>query len=248
MKKKVLITGASSGIGQAAARLFGANGYALTITGRRKDLLESLNQELSTMPCGPATLLHFDVRNPEDVQANLAGQLFDIAILNAGLARGLGPLHEGEISDWQEMLDTNVSGLAYTAKYVAAEMVKAQQGHLIFMGSTAAKMAYPNGAVYCASKMAVQGISDAMRLELLPHHVKVSAIHPGMVADTEFSTVRFHGDAERASTVYKGFSALTAADVAEVLYFMATCPPHVNLSDVVLTPAAQADSRMTYRQ
>lgn len=247
----VLITGASSGIGEACARLFAASGARLLLLARREQRLRELALELQAehgievMTCG------LDVRRRDDVEATLAGLPsgwgeIDILINNAGLARGLGPVHTGDPDDWDEMIDTNVKGLLYVTRVVTAGMVSRRRGHVINIGSIAGRDVYPGGNVYCASKFAVTALTRAMSIDLLGSGVRVSTVDPGLV-ETEFSQVRFHGDGERARRVYEGLTPLTGDDVAEAVLFCATRPPHATVRELVLTPTAQASVVHVFR-
>lgn len=249
--KTILITGATSGFGKAIAQLFAAHQWKIVLTGRRTDRLQALQNELETKYKVPVLALHFDVRNLEAVEQNLSVlpdefSRIDVLVNNAGLAAGLNSIEEGHTDDWDQMIDTNIKGLLYVTRMIAPQMKERKNGHIINIGSTAGKEAYKNGAVYCATKHAVEAITKGSRIDLLPYGVKVTSICPGM-AETEFSEVRFKGDLERAKNVYKGFEPLHAEDVAEVVYFAATRPAHVCLNDVVLTPTAQANSFYTER-
>lgn len=252
MTKIVLITGATSGLGAAIARKFAENGDHLILTGRRADRLDSVTRELIEKYHVEIFPLVFDVRNLEEVEDALEllpenWRMIDILINNAGLAVGLNPIHEGVIDDWERMIDTNVKGLLYMSRVFAPLMVARKKGHIINIGSIAGKEVYPNGNVYCGSKYAVDAISKAMRIDLLPHHIKVTQIAPGAVK-TEFSLVRFKGDRERAEAVYNGFRPLVASDVADVVYYVTTLPEHVNINDLVIMPTAQASSMHFNRQ
>jgi len=243
MNKIALITGATAGIGEATARRFYSGGYDVIITGRRSDRLQQLSDELTAQGANQVYTLNFDIRSSGAVESALlslpeAWRNIDVLVNNAGLSRGLGPVDEGLLSDWEEMIDANVKGLLYVTRIVSGWMKARQAGHIINVGSTAAKEVYPGGNVYCATKHAVDALTRAMRIDFVHLRLKVSAVHPGYV-DTEFSTVRFHGDTERAKKVYEGFRPLSGADVAEVIYWMAIAPEHVNIADVVLLPAAQ---------
>ncbi|AVI50508.1 NAD(P)-dependent oxidoreductase [Pukyongia salina] len=245
MKKyTALITGATSGIGMATARLFAANGVNLVICGRRVDRLEALKEELSERVCVHS--LVFDVRNKELVFKSIGGLPKDfseinILINNAGNAHGLDPIHKGSTDDWDAMLDINVKGLLYVSKAVLPGMLERGSGHIINIGSTAGKEVYPNGNVYCASKHAVEAINQGMRLDLNGKGIKVAAINPGMV-ETEFSQVRFKGDKDRAANVYKGFTPLSPEDIADIIWFAVTRPPHVNIADLTVMSLDQASS------
>lgn len=251
MKGIVLITGATAGFGEACAIKFAAEGYDLIITGRRKERLEKLTQQLTAQYNIQTHLLCFDVRNRAAVEAAIDGlpprwKQPDILINNAGLAMGLSSIEEGDPDDWDTMIDTNVKGLLYVSRCVLPLMKARKKGHVFNIGSTAAKDVYPKGNVYCASKHAVDALSQAMRIDLLPYGIKVTAIHPG-AAETEFSLVRFKGDATKAKSVYAGFEPLHAEDIAEVIYFCATLPAHVCINDLVLTPTRQANAHFIHR-
>lgn len=245
MNKTILITGATSGFGNAIARRFAASGYNLVITGRRTDLLEQTKQELEAAHNIIATTLCFDVRNKAAVKAALESLqhknvAIDILVNNAGLASGLAPIDEGDTDDWDVMIDTNVKGLLYVTKMALPFLKKSTSPHIINIGSTAGKSAYKNGNVYCATKFAVDALNQSMRIDLLPHGIKVTAINPGM-AETEFSLVRFKGDAERAKKVYENFEPLHPEDIAEVAFYCATLPKHVCINDLTMTCTNQAN-------
>jgi len=247
-----MITGATAGFGEATAHEFAANGYDVIITGRRLERLKALEEELEKKYGVDAISLNFDVRNNAETQKSIYGlpakwQNIDVLVNNAGLASGMGPIQEGNIEDWEKMIDTNVKGLLYVTRCVAPMMIKNKKGHIINIGSTAGKDAYLNGNVYCATKFAVDALTKSMRIDMLPHEIKVTGVCPGM-AETEFSMVRFNGDTERAGNVYKGIDALTAKDIAEVIYFAASRPAHVNINDIVITPLAQANSNYLHRK
>ena len=244
-KLTALITGATSGIGQATARIFAQNGINLVLCGRRQERLDELRKELSNVK---VHCLNFDVRNKASVFAEIESlpndfSKIDILINNAGNAHGLEPINEGNTDDWEAMLDINVKGLLYVSKAVIPQMVERKLGHIINIGSTAGKEVYPKGNVYCASKHAVDAINQGMRIDLNPYNIRVGAINPGMV-ETEFSNVRFKGDEDLASKVYQGFKALQAEDVAEIIHFVVTRPYHVNIADLVVYPTAQASATM----
>ncbi len=246
MTRIALITGATAGFGRAIATKFAANGHDVIITGRRKKLLEELELSLKDAYGIDVLTLHFDVRNLEEVEVaigSLTGKWREIDVLvnNAGLAVGLNQIHEGVIDDWERMIDTNVKGLLYMTRLVSPLMVQRKKGHIINIGSIAGKEVYPNGTVYCGSKFAVDAITKGTRIDLVEHHIKVTQVAPG-AADTEFSLVRFKGDAERAGDVYNGFTPLYAEDVAEVTYYVTTLPDHVNINDLVIMPTAQASA------
>jgi 3-hydroxy acid dehydrogenase/malonic semialdehyde reductase len=246
MKKITLITGATSGFGRAIAIRFAREGHHVIITGRRKNLLDRLEHELRENYGTEVLSLCFDIRKLDEVENavnSLSGKWREIDVLvnNAGLAAGLDPVHTGLIDDWERMIDTNVKGLLYMTRAVSPLMVERQKGHIINIGSIAGKEVYPNGNVYCGSKSAVDAITKGARIDLLPYHIKVTHIAPG-AAETEFSLVRFHGDRKRAENVYHGFTPLRAEDVAEVVCYVTTLPDHVNINDLVIMPAAQANA------
>jgi NADP-dependent 3-hydroxy acid dehydrogenase YdfG len=246
------ITGATAGIGKASAEIFAKNGYDLVITGRRKERLQILAEELITAYNINVHTLCFDVRKAEEVKTNIASlpaqfKNIDVLINNAGLSSGLSTLQEGNTQDWDVMIDTNVKGLLYTTRQIAELMITHKKGHIINMGSIAGKEVYPNGNVYCATKFAVDALTKAMRIEMLPHNIKVSSVNPGMV-ETEFSIVRFHGDEDRAKKVYEGIQPLVAEDIAETIYWIASRPPHVNINEVVIMPTAQANTTTMIRK
>ena len=247
MKKIALITGATSGIGKASAQILALNGYDLIITGRRKALLNDLSATIKKETDAEVLSLCFDVRELSQVEEavnSLTGKWenIDLLINNAGLAVGLEPVYAGVVDDWERMIDTNVKGLLYISRLISPRMVAKESGYIINLSSIAGHEVYANGAAYCASKHAVQAITKAMRIELLPFGVKVSSISPGMV-DTEFSKVRFKGDAERADNVYKGLTPLYANDIAEAILFMVTRPKHVNIDEIIIMPTDQAGAR-----
>lgn len=238
------ITGATSGIGKATAQLFAKNNIRLILCGRRGEKLQQLKTELEKLT--DVTTLQFDVSDKEAVfkaidSLPLAFQNIDILINNAGNAHGLSSIQEGDIADWDAMIDINVKGLLYVSKAIIPKMVAQNSGFVINIGSIAGKEVYPNGNVYCASKYAVNALNKAMRIDLNKHNIRVSAIHPGAV-ETEFSEVRFKGDTNRAQNVYKGFDALQANDIAEIIYFVISRPHHVTIEDLVVYPTAQASA------
>lgn len=251
MEKIVFITGATSGFGKACAQLFAANGYQLILNGRRSERLEELKQELQQQFNSNVHLLVFDVQNKEQVFTSINSlpkewQTIDVLINNAGLALGRDYFNEADMDDWDTMINTNVKGLLYVSRAVLPFMINNKKGHIINIGSTAAKETYEKGNIYCASKAAVDSISKAMRIDLLQHQIKVTAIHPG-AAETEFGITRFKGDEQKAAAVYEGYKALTPNDVAEVIYYTTTLPAHVCINDLVLTCTAQANSFYTYK-
>ncbi len=243
--KTVFITGATSGFGEACADLFAQNGYALILNGRRVDRLFSLKSRLEDDYGIRVHLLPFDVQNRRGVFSaidSLPGDWREIGILinNAGLALGRDSFDQANLDDWETMIDTNLKGLLYVSKAVLPLMIAQGSGHIINLGSVAAKDVYDKGNVYCATKAAVETVSKAMRIELLPHRIKVTAIHPG-AAETEFALVRFKGDEQTAKKTYTGLEPLTAQDVAGVIFYCASLPPHVCINDLVLTCTQQAD-------
>lgn len=243
MTRTALITGATSGIGRATALAFAKAGIQVIICGRRQDRLDELSSKLKDQV--QVFTLNFDVRNKTDVQKALETipqefKPIDILLNNAGNAHGLDPIQQGSIEDWDAMIDINVKGLLYVSKAIIPEMVANNAGHIINIGSLAGKEVYPKGNVYCGSKHAVDAITQGMRLDLNPYGIKVGAINPGLV-ETEFSEVRFKGDAI-AETVYQGYEALQAEDIADIILFTVTRPPHVNIADVLVLPTAQANS------
>ena len=243
--KKVLITGASSGFGKAIAEKFASAGDQLIITGRREDLLAKLAQDLHQQYGTSVVVKVFDVQSREQVFKALQedGHLDDVDVLvnNAGLALGRDYFDEAEIDDWETMIDTNVKGLLYVSKAVLPKMIKRGRGHIINIGSTAGKEVYEKGNVYCATKFSVEAISQSMRIDLLRHKIKVTVIHPG-AAETEFSNIRFKGDAQLAKSVYEGYRPLQAEDIADTVYYCSSLPEHVCINSVVMTSTAQANS------
>lgn len=251
MAKLALITGASSGIGEATARKLAALGYDLVLTARRADRLNALAEELRAENHVEVQTLCFDVRDQRDCEEQLAqipaDRTIDVLVNNAGLAAGLEHIDAGSTEDWNAMIDTNIKGLLYVTRIISQRMVAAQHGHIVNLGSIAGTQPYENGAVYCASKHAVHAISQSMRSDLVAHGIKVSEVRPGMV-ETEFSVVRFHGDEERAKGVYKGVTPLTGSDIAEVIGWIVSLPAHVNIDDVLVTPQQQANAYHTVRR
>lgn len=246
MPKIALITGATSGIGEACAKLFASFQYNLILTGRRTKRLEQLAGTLKTEFDIKVKTLTMDVRDKTEVESVLNSldvewTVVDVLINNAGLSQGLDPVQDGNTEDWDTMIDTNVKGLLYVTKIVSNWMIARREGHIINVGSIAAKEVYQNGNVYCATKHAVDALTKAMRIDLLPYEIRVSAVHPGAV-ETEFSEVRFKGDKDRAKKVYEGYEPLIAKDIADAVWFMVSRPPHVNISDLVITPLAQASA------
>lgn len=243
MNKIILITGATSGFGEACARKFAsAGGYDIIITGRRKERLDALKKELGVRVLS----LVFDVQDKAAVQNAISGipedwKKIDILINNAGLALGRDYFDEADMTDWETMIDTNVKGLLYVSRAVLPMMIAQGKGHVINLGSVAAKETYEKGNVYCGTKAAVEAISHSMRIDLLRHNIKVTAIHPG-AAETEFSNVRFKGDEAQAKKIYEGYTPLSAGDVADTIFYCATLPAHVCINDLVITCTAQADA------
>ena len=243
-KRIALITGATSGIGEATARTLVINNFKLILCGRRKDRLQKLASELQQHT--EVTTLSFEVRNQKEVANSIASlpdawRTIDVLINNAGNAHGLDPIQTGSIDDWDAMLDINVKGLLYVTKAVLPVMTSRNSGHIINIGSIAGKEIYANGNVYCASKFAVDALTKGMRIDLNAHSIKVTAIHPGLV-ETEFSIVRFKGDEERSKNVYKGFDPLMGKDIADLILFVLTRPAHVVIADLVVLPTAQASA------
>jgi len=242
--KVVFITGASSGIGLACARIFAADGAKILLAARRLDRLNALADELRAAFKVPVHAFALDVRDQPAVERAI-GSLppgwapIDVLVNNAGLSRGLDKIHEGKLSDWEEMIDTNIKGLLYVSRAVIPGMVARGSGHIINIGSIAGHEIYPGGNVYCGTKHAVKAISQGMRIDLVATPLRVSSVDPGMV-ETEFSLVRYHGDKERADKTYKGLTPLTGDDIADAVHYCATRPPHVNINDMIVMPQAQA--------
>lgn len=253
MSKLVLITGATSGIGLATAKKFAENDYNLILTGRRKDRLDKLRDELLAKNNKIRIMcLDFDVRSLSEVVKNLGNldknwQDIDILVNNAGLAVGLSHIDEGLIDDWERMIDTNIKGLLYVTRVISPGMVERGKGHIINIGSIAGKEVYENGNVYCASKHAVDALSKSMRIDLVSNGIKVTNVAPGLVK-TEFSEVRFKGDMDKAEVPYKGMQPLSGEDIADVIFYCASLPAHVNIDDVLVMPAAQASSTVVHRK
>ncbi|AMQ00244.1 short chain dehydrogenase [Pedobacter cryoconitis] len=249
--KTALITGATSGIGKSCAHLFAQQGYQLVLVARREEKLNEVAKHLADKYAIEVKTLIADVRDnsvlkevfeslPEDWKK------IDVLINNAGLSQGLDPIQNGDTNDWDTMIDTNVKGLLYVTKIVSNWMIAAKKGHIINIGSIAGKEVYPNGNVYCATKHAVDALNKGMRLDLLPHGIKVTAINPGMV-ETEFSVVRFKGDEDKAKKVYEGLSPLLAQDIADAIWFAVSRPAHVNINDMLIMPTAQASATVVNR-
>lgn len=241
----IIITGATSGFGKAIAEKFATAGNMLWLTGRRTERLKALQKRLGEK-ADAVYISTLDVRDKAAVlqwqkEIRATWQNIDILVNNAGLALGTQPIDEGSTDDWDTMIDTNIKGLLYMTRAVAPLMREQRKGHIINIGSTAGKVVYQNGNVYCATKFAVDALSQTTRIDLLPYHIKVTSVNPGM-AETEFSLVRFKGDTEKAKKVYEGFRPLTAADIADAVYYCATLPPHVCINDLTITCTRQANS------
>lgn len=250
--KIIFITGATSGIGKASAEIFAKNGYNIIITGRRKERLDEFSKQLKSTYKIDVLSLNFDVRNLKEVETAINSipenwKQINVLLNNAGLAAGLNTIQEGLIDDWERMIDTNIKGLLYMTRNLAPIMIKNGFGHIINIGSIAGKEVYANGNVYCATKHAVDALNKGMRIDLLPHNIKVTAINPGMV-ETEFSVVRFNGDEDRAKSVYKGLQPLLPEDIAETVYWVASRPAHVNINDIIIMPTVQANATTTLRK
>ena len=247
----VFITGASSGIGKSTAEIFAANGHNLIITGRRKERLTAIKTNLENKHGVEIRVLCFDIRKNEEVEKAVESlsadeQKIDLLVNNAGLAAGLSSIQDGQLSHWETMIDTNIKGLLYTTRIIAKLMIERKKGHIINIGSIAGKEVYANGNVYCATKHAVDALNKAMRIDLLPYGIKVTAVNPGMV-ETEFSIVRFDGDETRAKKVYEGLQPLRPEDIAETIYWTASRPAHVNINDIIIMPAVQATATNVIR-
>lgn len=251
MRKRIaLITGATSGIGEAASRLLARHNFNLILCGRRKDRLKKIQEELSQFT--EVTTLVFDVSSRIEVTNAIQSlpeswREVDVLINNAGNAHGLAPIQTGDVDDWDAMMDINVKGLLYVSKAIIPGMTSRKKGHIINIGSIAGKEVYPNGNVYCASKFAVDALTRGIRMDLNAFGIKVTSINPGMV-DTEFSLVRFKGDAEKASSVYKGMTPLTGNDIADIILYVLLAPPHVVLADITVFPTAQGSATLVNRE
>ncbi len=244
--KTILITGATAGIGKATALRFAREQHRLILTGRRKDKLEHLAGEIAANYQAEVLLLSFDVSNRKTTEKALGSipedwQNIDILINNAGLAAGLDPVHEASLDDWDTMIDTNIRGLLYVSRMIIPMMIRRERGHIFNIGSIAGKEVYHRGSVYAATKHAVDALTKGMRIDLLAHGIKVTQIAPGAV-ETEFSHVRFKGDGERAARVYQGYEPLQGEDIAEIIHFISTLPPRVNVNDILVMPQAQANA------
>lgn len=250
--KIALITGATSGIGRSTAIKLAENNFNLILTGRRVDLLDALKREIEVKYKRDVLTLNFDIRVKESVDKTIDSlperwQKIDVLVNNAGLAVGLNHIQDGDVDDWERMIDTNVKGLLYITRKVAPIMVERGKGHIVNIGSIAGTQIYENGNVYCASKHAVHAISQGMRLDMLKHGIKVTEIRPGLI-ETEFSLVRFKGDKEMAKKPYDGLTPLFAEDIAETILFVLTRPDHVCINDLEITPTAQANAISAYRK
>jgi 3-hydroxy acid dehydrogenase/malonic semialdehyde reductase len=248
-KRIALVTGATSGIGEATARLLSEKSYNLILCGRRQDRLLTLQKELSAKTS--VTTLSFDVRNQQEVKKaiqSLTGEWknIDVLINNAGNAHGLDPIQTGSVEDWDAMIDINVKGLLYVSREVIPVMTQRNSGHIINIGSLAGKEVYPNGNVYCASKFAVDALTRGIRMDLNSFGIKVTSVNPGLV-ETEFSLVRFKGDSDKASSVYKGLQPLVAQDIADIILYVLSAPAHVVLADITVLPTAQASATVVKR-
>lgn len=249
--KTAIITGASSGIGQACAEIFAKGNWNIVVTARRIEKLDELKKRLMQQYPIQVFTLELDVRKPDSgntLAAFIAQHQLnpDLLINNAGLASGLDPIHKGQADDWEAMIDTNLKGLLYITRAISPLMVERRSGHIINIGSIAGKEAYANGNVYCATKHAVDGLTKAMRLDLVSFGIRVTQIAPG-AAETEFSQVRFHGDNQRAENVYKGYIPLKAIDIADAIWYCANVPTHVNINDLVIMPTAQAAATVIHK-
>jgi 3-hydroxy acid dehydrogenase/malonic semialdehyde reductase len=251
-RKIAFITGASAGIGAATAKLLASQQYNLILAARRIDALKQLSTELNTQFGINTLVVQLDVRNRKEVEETISGlsvewKKINVLVNNAGLASGLSSIDEGDIDDWDAMIDTNIKGLLYVTRNVIPLMKNNESGHIINIGSIAGKEVYANGNVYCATKHAVDALNKAMRLELSKFPIKVTAIHPGAV-ETEFSVVRFHGDKERAAKVYEGFENLVADDIADAIWFAISRPAHVNINELTIMPTAQPMASVIHRK
>jgi 3-hydroxy acid dehydrogenase/malonic semialdehyde reductase len=251
-RKTIFITGATAGFGKAIAYHFAQHGWNLILTGRRKDRLDTMEKDITRNQAVQVLTLCFDIRDREATAMAVQDlphdwKNIDVLVNNAGLASGLSLIQEGDIDDWETMIDTNIKGLLYMSRAVLPLMIARKSGHIINISSIAGKEAYLKGNVYCATKHAVDALTKSMRIDTLVHGIKVTSIDPG-AADTEFSLVRYHGDEERAGKVYEGYTPLHAEDIADIVYFAATRPPHVVINDLVVTPLAQANTSYIVKQ
>ncbi|WP_029903845.1 SDR family NAD(P)-dependent oxidoreductase [Prevotella sp. 10(H)] len=252
MRKIALITGATSGLGRAIALRLAKEGYDVIITGRRQERLEELEKEIEINYESKVLALCFDVRNYTEVEDAISSlpeewSKIDILVNNAGLAVGLNSIQEGVVDDWERMIDTNIKGLLYVTRVISPGMVARKSGHIVNIGSIAGKGVYPNGAVYCATKHAVNALSQGMRMDMLPYNIRVTQVCPGAV-NTEFSLVRFKGNQGRADQVYAGYEELTADNIADAVYYAVSQPPHVDIQDVLVMPTAQATGNMFHKE
>lgn len=250
MNKTALVTGASSGIGKATAIALAGAGYNLVICGRRKEALQELQKQLQEKTA--VHVLQFDVRDKKEVHSAIKSlpqefSQIDVLVNNAGNAHGLDPIQKGSLEDWDAMIDINVKGLLYVSRAIIPQMLERRSGYIVNIGSLAGKEVYPNGNVYSASKHAVDAINKGMRIDLNGSGIRVGAINPGLV-ETNFSDVRFKGDSERARSVYKGYEPLKPEDIADLVVFMVTRPPHVNIADLLVLPTAQANSTIVHKE
>ena len=252
MKRIALITGATSGIGEATAFLLAKNDFNVIITGRRGNLLSEVGEKIKSETNSEVIELCFDIRKHSEVIRALDTipddwKKIDVLVNNAGLAAGLDHINEGSLEDWEQMIDTNIKGLIYISREISGWMIKQGSGHIVNIGSIAGKEVYDKGNVYCATKFAVDALSRGMRIDLVQHHIKVTCIAPGMV-ETEFSMVRFKGDKKRAEKVYEGLTPLHASDIAEAILFAVTRPPHVTINEMLIMPTAQASATIVNRK
>ena len=252
MNKIILITGATSGFGKAIAEKFAASNWNLIITGRRKERLTLIAKELSSTYGVEVLPLVFDVQDKNAVFTTITGmpekwKKIDVLVNNAGLALGRDNFENASLTDWETMLDTNVKGMMFTTRAVLPYLIEQKSGHIINIGSIAGKEVYQYGNGYCSSKFAVDALSKSMRIDLLQHKIKVTAIHPGAV-ETEFSLVRFNGDAEKAAAVYTGYTPLSASDIADTVYYCASLPEHVCINELIIMPTAQANANLFYKE
>ena len=247
--KLVLVTGATAGIGEATAKLFAESKCNLAITGRREERLQSLKKELEKDFDIKVFTGAFDIRDRDACAEFLESLISPVEILvnNAGLAKGVDAVYDASFDDWDTMIDTNIKGLLTMTRLITPSMKQRNSGHVINIGSIAGHEAYPGGSVYCATKHAVKAITEATKKDLHGTEIRVSMVSPGLV-ETEFSDVRFKGDEERAEKVYKGYKALTAVDIAEIVHFIANRPPHVNIMDTIVFPVAQSSASMVHKE
>ena len=250
--KTAFITGATSGIGKAIAQRLAKEKFALILTGRREERLEALKKEIERDYGAKVHTLCFDVRVYSQVEAAVNSlpdewKTIDVLVNNAGLAAGLDPIHTGSLSDWEQMIDTNIKGLLYVTRVISPDMVARKSGHIINIGSISGKTVYPNGVVYCATKHAVKALSEGMRMDFLPYGIRVTEVCPGAV-ETEFSLVRFKGDQQRADQVYRGFTPLEADDIAEAVFYAISQPPHITIQELLIMPTAQAGVTMIHKE